>query len=240
MKCGIYVIENKVSGTIYVGSAVDFNRRWSAHRHQLRRGSHASNHLQSAWNKYGPDAFTFRRLIICGRENLIYFEQRAIDAMHPGYNVCRVAGSTLGRKYSEETLAKLRAVKPSAETRARMSESQKGRKHSDETKAKLSAAFKGIKLSPERRAILSRSLKGHSVSAETRAKLAAAARGKSASEEVRAKISAASTGRRHTPEARAKISAAKIGNPSRSGIPQSPETRAKIRAKLLAYWQGRG
>lgn len=40
----------------------------------------------------------------CEIENLISREQHSIDSLSPGYNILKVAGSSLGFKHSEETL----------------------------------------------------------------------------------------------------------------------------------------
>lgn len=201
---GIYEIVNLVNGKRYIGSAVNFKKRWNSHQHSLRQGKHPSKHLQSTWNKHGAERFSFRPLILCDRDNLLMYEQIAIDAMKPEYNKCPTAGSCIGRKATAETLAKMsaRASSISPETRARMSEAQSKRRHSEETKLKLSLHFKGRKVSDETRAKLSAAAKGHAVSDETRQKLRDALVGK----EVR-------RGWSHTPESRAKMSAAKLGKP---------------------------
>jgi DNA adenine methylase len=63
---GIYEIANRVNGKRYIGSAAYFNKRWSQHRHQLRRGTHHCAHLQRAWTKYGESEFVFR--VLCGSD----------------------------------------------------------------------------------------------------------------------------------------------------------------------------
>jgi group I intron endonuclease len=69
----------------------------------LLLGKHHSLPLQRAWNKYGDQAFEFR--IIADdveAEHLIEYEQFWIDQLKPEYNVSPTAGSTLGRRLSEE------------------------------------------------------------------------------------------------------------------------------------------
>lgn len=61
-KSGVYIITNKVSGAVYIGSTRNLASRGAAHRHSLFWGEHANKHLQSAWDKYGKDAFTFGTL----------------------------------------------------------------------------------------------------------------------------------------------------------------------------------
>lgn len=176
---GIYEIVNTANGKRYIGSAVHFAKRRAAHVCDLRKNRHHSEHLQRAWNKYGPGAFAFRALLICAPENLLDYEQRAIDGFRPEYNICPKAGSPLG-------------VKHSAETRAKMSAVQKDREFTPEHRARISAAQTGVKFTPERCALMS-----------------AAMLGKQNTPEQRAKISAALAGRKKTPEAIANMTAAR-------------------------------
>ena len=48
---GVYQITNKVTGKFYIGSAVNFRKRWNTHKSCLRNNKHANKHLQRAWNK---------------------------------------------------------------------------------------------------------------------------------------------------------------------------------------------
>lgn len=170
---GIYSIVNLVNGKIYVGSAVNLNKRWKNHKVELRLDRHCNIYLQSAWNKYGEENFSFIVLEYCEREKLIEREQFWIDwnnccDREVGYNLAPKAGSLLGFKPTPETLAKLSAIrkgKPrseaakaaikagwekrkaagpvSEETRAKMSKAQTGKKASEETKIKMSEQRKG-------------------------------------------------------------------------------------------------
>lgn len=56
---GIYAITNAVSGTVYIGQAVNIRKRWEVHRCTLEKGKHRNNYLQRAWIKYGPHSFQF-------------------------------------------------------------------------------------------------------------------------------------------------------------------------------------
>ncbi|CAN7677258.1 NUMOD3 domain-containing DNA-binding protein [Pseudorhodoferax sp. LjRoot39] len=134
---GIYEIRNVVNGKRYVGSAMDFAKRWREHINALQRSAHHCLPLQRAWCLYGPGAFHFNKLIACTKDNLIMYEQAAMDALAPEYNVAPRAGSQLGYRHSEAS-------------RRRMSESRRkdfspftGRSHSKETRAKISASRKG-------------------------------------------------------------------------------------------------
>lgn len=147
MDCGVYLIENTVNRRKYVGSAVKLGWRWRKHQLHLVRGTHHSSHLQRAWNKYGEHSFLFKELIYCDRENVLFYEQRAIDVLCPKYNVCKIVGSCLGVKRSEETRKRIAAASTGRvlgdESRQRISLKLKGRigkPHSDQSKELLSKA----------------------------------------------------------------------------------------------------
>jgi predicted GIY-YIG superfamily endonuclease len=56
---GIYMILNCVNGKLYIGCATYLRKRKAAHRCELSKGEHHSEHLQRAWKKYGERAFEF-------------------------------------------------------------------------------------------------------------------------------------------------------------------------------------
>lgn len=129
---GIYQIRNTTNGKIYVGSAKCFGVRWRAHRNALKRGDHHSRKLQNAWNKYGQKAFAFEIMFICAAEDLVFYEQRALDAMQPhkfGYNISAGAEAYSRKKNTDEH-------------NRRISESHRGLTYSDEYKQKLSRIHK--------------------------------------------------------------------------------------------------
>jgi group I intron endonuclease len=97
---GIYSITSP-SGKQYIGSAVSFTNRWYIHLHHLRRNRHHSQALQNAYNKYGEENLVFEKIALCPVTDLIAIEQRFIDRLQPAYNICRVAGSVLGTRYTD-------------------------------------------------------------------------------------------------------------------------------------------
>ncbi len=104
MNQGVYEIVHLDTGRQYIGSAsTTFAKRWKLHRHQLRRGCHHSRHLQNAWNKYGEEAFAFRKLLICAPRDVLMYEQRLIDGLKPVFNVAPIAGSAKGVTHTQET-----------------------------------------------------------------------------------------------------------------------------------------
>lgn len=106
MTCGVYEIVNTVNGKRYVGSSVDIEARWSAHRHRLRSGRHHSKHLQRAWNKHGESAFVFSIIQECGKPELLGIEQQHIDSQSE-YNIMPIAGRNTGYKHTDEAREKM-------------------------------------------------------------------------------------------------------------------------------------
>lgn len=101
MKSGVYKIEHIASGRIYVGSSSDFKTRLRKHREALNRRKHQNSALQNAWNSHGGNAFAFAPLLICSKNDLIFYEQAAINAFRAatkpyGYNIRKIAESNLG------------------------------------------------------------------------------------------------------------------------------------------------
>ena len=144
-----------MNNKIYIGSANDLYNRKSTHFKSLREGTHENSYLQNAYNKYGADAFEFSVLeIVENSEELIEREQYYMDKTkcydrEIGYNMCKLARSSLGIKRSPETRAKIGAVqkgrKPTLEARRNMSNARKGRKLTEEWKHKIGDAQRGTK-----------------------------------------------------------------------------------------------
>lgn len=110
-KSGVYKITCVATGKFYIGSAVVLRRRRDQHFSSARMGNHKNEHLQSAWNKYGEDAFRFEVILVCKKEQVVFYEQRCLDALRPEFNKDPVAGSRLGSKHTEEAKKKMAAAK---------------------------------------------------------------------------------------------------------------------------------
>ena len=61
---GIYKIENKINGKVYIGESLDINRRWQVHLDDLNNNKHHSYKLQDDWNKYSENDFEFTIITI--------------------------------------------------------------------------------------------------------------------------------------------------------------------------------
>ena len=180
MTSGIYQITNSINGKIYIGSSVNLATRKRDHFKHLRSNKHQNEHLQNSFNKHGESCFDFSILHECDIDMLIFFEQYFIDDIPVNrlYNICLIAGSSLGLKRSEESKKK-------------MSISKTGKKLSDEHRHKLSLAKTG-----------------KTRSREVRLKMSINRTGKIHTEETRAKLSISQTGKKHSKETRAKMSLA--------------------------------
>ena len=141
-KSGIYEIVCLVTNDRYIGSAIDIKRRWREHKSYLNRNLNFCPHLQKAWNKYGESNFIFSIIEEVDVDLLIEREQYYIDTEKPKYNVCKIAGNTLGRKHTEETKKKI------SETCMGRPSVFRGRKHTEETRKKISEKRKGVKRKP--------------------------------------------------------------------------------------------
>ena len=153
---GIYQIRNTTNGHCYIGQSIDVAARWRSHRATLGHGRGVNPYLQSAWDKYGADAFEFEVLVAMepsiAQQELDDLEQDYVDFFRPAYNLQRECTTTvrgLRWKLSGETRARQSAAQKgrtvSSEARANNARAQMGHRHTTETRAKMSATRKGHK-----------------------------------------------------------------------------------------------
>jgi len=133
--CGIYSIENLITGKIYVGKSENIKERFAKHKNALINNYHYNKHLQRSWNKYGEDNFKFNIVEICSNDILsdkekFYIKVYKTNDNKYGYNLTNGGEGISGFKHSEET-------------KKYLSEIQTGKIVSEETKQKISKAFKG-------------------------------------------------------------------------------------------------
>lgn len=149
---GIYRITNTINGKSYIGkTGMNFGDRWDCHRAQLNGGYHDNPHLQRSWNKYGADAFEFAvvekvdDIELLNDLERMYIKQYREAGECYNINDGGDGGFLLGSHLSDETKRKIgeknrvnmKGRKASAETRKKMSKSQKKRYESwtDEDRA---------------------------------------------------------------------------------------------------------
>lgn len=110
MKSGVYKIYNSVSGKTYIGSSENLNRRLKDHKSYLRINKHQNKHLQSAYNKYGKDAFEFTIIEYCEIYKLAEREQYWLDRIPLGkrYNKRKIVETNRGLIWTAEQKEKLK------------------------------------------------------------------------------------------------------------------------------------
>ena len=81
LPAGVYKIENKITGKIYIGQSTIYSKRWRSHRYRMRQGIHPC--LQHDYNEHGLDSFEFSVIQEypwdTSREILFEHEQQLID-----------------------------------------------------------------------------------------------------------------------------------------------------------------
>ena len=156
----IYCWRNVHNEKRYIGQTVNPKTRFNEHKRHL--GNYDGQNLFGrALNKYSSmDDWEYTVIEEVPKEML---DQREInwiafynsnDPKH-GYNTLEGGHNVYGYEFSEES-------------RRKMSESHKGKKHSEETRRKISGSLKGRKFSEETRRKISESHKGKKHTPEAR------------------------------------------------------------------------
>lgn len=131
MKNCIYRIYSKSNGREYIGGTKNPHARKFLHFKSLKENNHHNAKLQSHFDKYGIDDLVFEIIEYdLDVSDLIHVEQFYMDKKKPFFNICKIAGSVLGRKHKDSTKKKI-------------SKSLKGRKYSKERCLNISIGRKG-------------------------------------------------------------------------------------------------
>ena len=67
--------------------------------------------INKALLKYGYSGFKLDILEYCNKDEAVAREQYYLDLLNPEYNILKKAGSTLGFRHSDETIAKLKEAR---------------------------------------------------------------------------------------------------------------------------------
>ncbi len=106
-KSGIYCWVNKVYGSKYIGSSNNLYRRLLQYFNTKYLLKHENMVICRALLKHGYSNFDLEILEYCDTKDLVKREQYYIDLLNPEYNILKKAGSLLGFKHREETIAKM-------------------------------------------------------------------------------------------------------------------------------------
>jgi group I intron endonuclease len=112
---GIYKIQNKLNGKIYVGQSVDIERRWKEHISDAKNENKLRNYnmtIHKAFRKYGIENFTFEVLELCEKEELDNREKYwiiTLDTLNKekGYNIASGGQECIPLKGENHSQAKL-------------------------------------------------------------------------------------------------------------------------------------
>ena len=138
---GIYKFTNKFNRKVYIGQAVNIERRRKAHLYEaLKNKDNNKNYFHNAIRKHGLENFDFEVLIECPKENLNYWEAFYIkyycaNIHNYGYNETEGGFSTV---FSEDVLKRM-----SESAIKRGNNLPSGFKHSEESRRKNSDSHKG-------------------------------------------------------------------------------------------------
>lgn len=110
-KSGVYRWNNVATGDVYIGSAVDLSRRlreYFSTRYLSKESLKNNSIIYKALLKYGYSSFTLDILEYTDKNSVVAKEQLYLNRQNPSYNICKKAGSSLGRVTREDTRLKLR------------------------------------------------------------------------------------------------------------------------------------
>jgi len=135
---GVYAITCMVSGKAYIGSTSNpIHLRWRTHKCDLRAGKAHNTHLQSAWDKYGEEAFEFSILENIDCPSLMFeHEQAWID-------MARMDGITLYNQNLVVEIPYWLGRTHTAETRQKISVAHTDRVHTEKSRQNMSQALLG-------------------------------------------------------------------------------------------------
>jgi group I intron endonuclease len=168
----IYKITNILNNKCYYGQTRQPpNRRWSQHKQLAKKGGKMI--LYNAIRSYGVEHFSFD--IICECETLDELNRKEIEYISAN-NTLAPNGYNAGKGGDN--------YEKTPETRAKISQANKGRVITDEWRKNMSNARKGRKITEETRQKMQVAQKGRIITEETKQKLRAINLGKKQSQET--------------------------------------------------------
>ena len=136
------------NGKIYIGKAVNLNKRLNRHKNS-GKDLKSRSFLGNAIKKYGWDTFTVEILEIVENFDKLKDNQALLDReayyieffdttdRSKGYNLCKFSNDSTGIPIPEEIRLRMRGPRHTEESKRKISEATLGRKHSEESKEKM-------------------------------------------------------------------------------------------------------
>ena len=108
MTCGIYKIQNKINGKIYIGQSVNIEKRWNKHKNASQNilDHGYETHLYRSFRKYGIENFDFSIIEECPIAELNQKEKYWIqkyNSFFKGYNLT-LGGDSSGTEIKKEKI----------------------------------------------------------------------------------------------------------------------------------------
>lgn len=76
MMQGIYKIENRITGKVYIGQSHNVEQRWYKHTTMLNKNWHFCEKLQKDWDEYGKSKFNFVLIEdLSGEDEKVYLDR---------------------------------------------------------------------------------------------------------------------------------------------------------------------
>lgn len=234
-EAGIYKFTCINNGKVYIGKAININRRITQHKKSKIGGYFQNAILKHGWDSFNIEVLeTFKTfdknndgVFLLNRE-AYYIELYNSTDRDKGYNLCKYSNDNTGIPHSEKTKEKLRLLrlgKPgnshSDETREKMRNAKLGKSRapfSEETRKKMSLVRLGRKLSENHVESIKKGRLEKPMSDESRQKLRNYRLGKPLSEETKEKIRQSRLGKSHSQETKEKITQSLINKHRKNEI----------------------
>ena len=104
--CGVYKIENTITGDFYIGSSKHIYQRFASHKCPSSWKRQPNSQLYKDMQKYGVENFEFTILCEVESEQLTVMEQKMIEELCPIYNNYYANGRNIERYKNTEKLYK--------------------------------------------------------------------------------------------------------------------------------------
>ena len=96
--CGVYKIENTITGDFYIGSSKDVKKRWAHHKYPSQWKYNPNSPMYKDMQRYGVENFEFTILCEVESEQLKETEQEFIEMLQPTYNQMYAKGLDIERR----------------------------------------------------------------------------------------------------------------------------------------------